>query len=122
MLSKPGAAMAGSGCAVPSSGSPTATPMRLRPKSKARTVRAERSGMSCFVLETCVVDAEQLHRLWQALFGRGVEKDGVLRLNREPGVLRKLLLELAGRPAGIAQRHQHALRAIAAPDRLEDVL
>src|SRR5712671_6230803 len=122
MASKPGAAIGASGCAVPSSGSPTATPMRLRPKSKARTVRAARSGMSCFIVQARVVDAEQLHRLRKALFGRDVEQDRVLRLDREPGVLRQLLLELAGGPAGIAERYQHALRAFAAADRFENVL
>src|SRR5258708_11689418 len=122
MASKPGAAIGGSGCAVPSSGSPTATPMRFRPKSKAKTVRAARSGMSCLILQARLVDAEQLHRLRQALFGRGVEEDRVLRLDREPGVLRQLLLELAGRPAGIPERPQHGLRDFARADRLANVL
>src|SRR5438874_10995837 len=103
MLSKPGAAIGGSGCAVPSSGSPTATPIRFKPKSKARTVRAERSGMSCFILQARVVDAEQLHRLGEALFGRDVEEDRIARFDRQPGVLRELLLELARRPARIAE-------------------
>src|SRR5437764_9438203 len=122
MASNPGAAIGGSGCAVRSSGSPTATPMRLRPKSKARTVRAMRSGMSRFVLEPRVVEAEQLHRLSEPLVRRNVEEDRVLRFDGEPGVLRELLLELAGRPAGIAERHQYALRAFAAADRFENVL
>src|SRR2546421_5007213 len=121
IASNPGAAIAGSGCAVPSSGSPTATPMRLRPKSKARTVREARSGMSRFVLEPREVDAKELHRLVEALLCRDVEQDRVLGFHREPGVLRQLLLELAGGPAGIAERHQHALRAFAATDRFEDV-
>src|SRR5688500_14582761 len=93
-----------SGCAVPSSGSPTATPMRLRPKSKARTVVAARSGMSRFVLQPPEVDAEKLHRRRQPLLGRRLEDDAVGRLHREPGVLRELVLELPGRPAGVAQR------------------
>src|SRR5690242_3225345 len=114
MESKPGAAIGGSGCAVPSSGSPTATPMRFKPKSKARTVRPRPSGMSRFVLQPREIDAEQLHRLRQTLFGRNVEEDCVLRFDGEPGVLRELLLQLAGRPPGIAERHQHALGAFAA--------
>src|SRR2546421_3922852 len=122
MASNPGAAIAGSGCAVPSSGSPTATPMRLRPKSKARTVRAVRSGMSRCVLEPRIVEAEQLHRLAEALLRRDVEQDRVFRFDGEPGVLRELLLELPGRPAGIAEGHQHALGAFAAADRFKDVL
>src|SRR5260221_2959585 len=121
MASKPGAAIGASGCAVPSSGSPTATPMRLRPKSKARTVRAARSGMSCFIVQARVGDAEQLHRLCKALFCRDVEQDRVLRLDREPGVLRQLLLELAGRPAAKAERDQHALLAFPTRDRIEHV-
>ena len=46
----------------------------------------------------------------------GIGRDG------EPGVLRDLLLELSRRPAGVAQRHEHVLRALAARDRLEHVL
>src|SRR5436309_404988 len=115
-------AMAGSGCAVASSGSPTATPMRFKPKSKARTVRAARSGMSRFVLQPRVVDAKQLHRLGKALFGRYVEEDGIARFDREPRVLRKLLLELAGRPARVAEGHEHAFGALAAADRFKNVL
>src|SRR2546421_7802056 len=121
MASKPGAAIAGSGCAVPSSGSPTATPMRFNPKSKARTVRPRASGMSCFVLQPREIEAEELHRLGQALFGRNVEEDRVLRFDRQPRVLRELLLELPRRPAGIAERHQHARGTFAAADRFEDV-
>jgi len=34
----------------------------------------------------------------------------------------ELVLELPGRPAGIAERHQHAPRAFAPADGLEDVL
>src|SRR4051812_46131292 len=122
MLSKPGALIAASGCAVPSSGSPTATPIRFKPKSKARTVRARPSGMSCRVLQPRVVEAEQFHRLRQALLGRNVEEDRVFRLDGEPGVLRKLLLELSRRPAGVAERHQHALGTFAAADGFQDVL
>src|SRR5258708_37802478 len=111
---------AGSGCVVPSSASPTATPIRLRPKSKARMV--PRSGMSRFVLQLRKVDAEELHRRRQALFGGRVENDAVARLDREPGVLRQLVLELSRRPSAAAQRHQEPCRALAAPHRLEDVL
>src|SRR5438874_274113 len=121
---------AGRGCAVRSSGSPTATPMRFKPKSKASTVREElarakrsaRSGMSRFVLQPRVVEAEKLHRSRQPLFGRRVEDDRVARLDRQPRVLRQLVLELSGRPAGIAEGDEHALGAFAAPDRFEDVL
>src|SRR5258708_22021582 len=120
MAPQPGAAIGGSGCAVPLSRSPTATPMRFRPKSKARTVRAARSGMSCFILQARLVDAQQLHRLAKALFGPDVEEDRVLRLDRYPRVLLQLLPELARRPAGIAERHPHARRAVAAADRLDD--
>src|SRR4051812_39374108 len=122
MLSKPGALIGASGCAVPSSGSPTATPIRFTPKSKARTVRARPSGMSRRVLQPRVIEAEQLHCPGQALFGRNVEEDGVFRFDGQPGVLRQLLLELSRRPAGIAERNQHALGAFAASDGFEDIL
>src|SRR5712672_244688 len=127
--SNPGAAIAGRGCAVPSSGSPTATPMRFRPKSKARTVctacpavRAPRSGMSRFVLQRREVEAEELHRRRQAFLGGRFEDDRVVRFDGEPGVLRDLVLQLTGGPPGVAQRDQHPLRALAASDRLENVL
>src|SRR5687768_595571 len=113
---------AGSGWAVRSSGSPTATPMRFKPKSNASMVRAARSGMSRCVLQPGEVHAEQLERRRQALLGRRVENDAVARFHRKPGVLRQLVLELPRRPAGVAQRHQDLLGPLAAPDRLEDVL
>src|SRR5713226_445643 len=115
-------ATAGSGCAMASSGSPTATPMRFKPKSKARTVRAARSGMSRFVLQPRVIEAEELHRRRQPLLGGRVEDDAVARLDGEPGILRQLVLELPAGPSGVAQGDQHLLRTLAAPDRLEDVL
>src|SRR5688572_9165884 len=119
MESNPGAEIGGRGCAVPSSGSPTATPIRFNPKSKARTVR---SGMPCRVLQSREIEAEELHRAWQALLRRHVEEDRVARLDREPRVLRQLVLELARGPAGVPEGHQHARRPFAAADRLEDVL
>src|SRR5689334_18226434 len=94
--------------------------MRLSPKSKARTV--PRSGMPCRVLQLRVIEAEQLHRRWQPLFGRRVEDDRVARLDGEPGVLRELVLKLSRRPAGVAQGDEQAPRAFAAPHGLEDVL
>src|SRR5262245_47143725 len=96
--------------------------MRFSPKSKARTVRARPSGMSRFILQPREIEAEEFHRRRQPLLGRRVEEDGVARLHREPGVLRQLVLELARRPAGVAQRDQKLLRPLAAADRLEDVL
>src|ERR1044072_6183118 len=91
-----------SGWAVRSSGSPTAIPMRFRPKSKARTVRPRRSGMSRFILQPREVEAEELHRRRQPRLGRRVEENAVARLDREPGVLRQLVLQLARRPARVA--------------------
>src|SRR5688572_671486 len=85
--------MAGNGCALRSSGSPTATPIRLRPKSKARMVRARGSGMSRFVLQPREIQAEEFHRRRQALFSRRFEDDAVARFHREPGILRQLVLE-----------------------------
>src|SRR6476661_8656982 len=99
--------------------------MRLRPKSKAKTVRAwDRaarpwSGMSCRVLQARIVEAEELHRRRQALLRRRLEEDAVARFHRQPGVLRELVLELPRRPAGVAQGDQHPARAFAAADRLK---
>src|SRR6185369_9584367 len=111
-----------SGWAVRSSGSPTAIPIRFRPKSKARTVRPRRSGMSRFILQPREVEAEELHRRRQPLLGRSVEQDAVARLDREPGVLRQLVLELARGPARVAERDEQLLRALAAAHRFEYVL
>src|SRR5947207_1341695 len=122
MWSKPGAVIGGRGCAVRSSGSPTATPIRLRPKSRARTVREARSGMPGFVLQPREVEAQELHGGRQALVRWHVEEDGVARLDGEPGVLRELVLELPRRPAGVTERHEHARGAFAAADGFENVL
>ena len=51
-----------------------------------------------------VVDAEQFHRRGEALLGGKVEDDRVARLDRQPGVLRELVLQLARRPAGVTER------------------
>src|SRR5512135_82327 len=138
----PIAAMGCSGCAVRSRASPTATPVRRSPKSNARTVESlseaemrdwggrvapawpdmRRSGMTRFVLQAGKIDAQQLHRRRQPLLDRRIEDDRVLGLDREPRVLRQLVLELARRPAGVAERHQDLGRAFAAADGLENVL
>src|SRR5262245_33693609 len=92
------AASGARGCAVPTSASPTATPMRCKPKSNARTVpaglRRACSGMSRLVGEPRVVQPEQLHRRGQALVGRKVEQDRVLRLDGQRRVLLARVLDL----------------------------
>ena len=44
------------------------------------------------------------------------------RAYREPAVLADLVLQLAGRPARIAQGHQHLLRSVALAQRVENIL
>ena len=67
-------------------------------------------------------DAEQPHRGRQPVFRLHLEHHARIGSNRQPGVRRELLLELAGGPAGVAERHQDVRRTFAAADRFEDVL
>src|SRR5512135_64757 len=69
-----------SGCAVPEIVLPTATPMRLVPKSKASKVPFTGggtlpSGMSGVLRQGCIVHAQLGHGGIQALFRRQVEHD-----------------------------------------------
>src|SRR5262249_2348814 len=53
----------------------------------------------------------------------GVRAEDQIKVSRamQPAVMLDLVLELAGRPAGIAEREDRALRPVAASDRLENV-
>src|SRR6185503_18867215 len=121
------ASMVASGCATRVNVFPTATPMRRVPKSNASTVasaslRTRRSPVAGGTGKPREVDAEQAHRGGQPALGRQVEQQVGVGLDGEPRILRELLLELAGLPAGVAERDEHVLRAFAAADGLEDVL
>src|SRR5688500_6488167 len=96
--------------------------MRFKPKSKARTVRATRSGMAHFVLQPREVEAGQFPRRAEAFHARRIEDDGVARYHGEPGVQRWFVPELARPPAGAAERDEDLLRSRAAPVALEHVL
>ena len=54
--------------------------------------------------------------------GGSVEHHVGVGIDGEPRVLPELLLELAGGPSRVAERHQHVARAVAAAERLEHVL
>src|SRR5688572_29379740 len=89
--------------------SPLAMPMRLRPKSKARTTMGcdwAWSGMSGKRGELPGFDAEQTQRGAPALFVGQIEDHALIGGNRQPGVVQQLLLELTGFPARVAQRDE----------------
>jgi hypothetical protein len=65
------------------------------------------SGVSGDVRELGEIHAEELHGGHQPLFGGQVEDDGQIGRYGEPGVLGEFVFELAGGPAGVAERHQH---------------
>ena len=67
------------------------------------------------------VDADLAQRLF--VFGVGVGAENQFRIGRamQPAVLLDFLFQLAGRPAGIAEREDGACRPVAARDRLEDI-
>src|SRR3954466_5147380 len=84
-----------------------------------------RPASSCvpgLLAEHARVDAQQPERALVALLDRGVEDDLRRGVDVEPAVAPELFLELAGRPAAVAERDQHAARAGTLCHRLEDVL
>ena len=106
---------------------PTATPMRRVPKSNASTVARGRWSRARHACPTSSDRREKSMPSRRIAAGSrcsagSVEHDVGVGLDREPRVLRELLLELAGRPAGVAERHEDVAGAVAAPDRLEHVL
>src|SRR5215468_948742 len=67
------------------------------------------------------VDADLAHRALVLGVGVGAEDQVAVGIAIEPAVLGDLVLELARRPARIAEREHRALRAGALRDRLQDV-
>src|SRR6185295_10510745 len=92
-----------------------------RLECSARGERAPGSGVAGLGREHADIDADLLQRLLVLALDVGPEDQ--LRIGRamQPAVLVDFLLELAGRPAGIAERQERAARPLAARDRLEDV-
>ena len=92
---------------------PTATPIRRVPKSNASTVasgdalRGHASRVPDVLGQAREVDAEQSHRGGQPPLGGRSNSTSGSACDREPRVLRELLLELARRPAGVAERDEH---------------
>src|SRR4051812_13020944 len=115
------AATVASGCAIRTSRSPTATPIRFSPKSNASTVVLKGSGVSCGVRELRVIDAEEAHCGGGPRVGGKIEDHFGLGVDGEPRVLRELMLELPRRPAGVAERDEYLPRSFVAPDGFEDV-
>src|SRR6478735_317982 len=66
-------------------------------------------------------DADLLHRTVVFRADVGAEDQFGVRAAMQPAVLLQLVLELARRPAGVAQRQDRAGRTVAACDRLENV-
>src|SRR5882757_7673987 len=135
----PAPAIVDSGRASRVSVLPMATPMRRSPKSKASNsagvingsaMKVKRSdgrpgpcgsGMTGLPRQARWFDTQQVQRRGEALLGRRLENDRGIGIDGEPRVRADLLLELAGTPARIAERHQHLLRSAAARDRFEHI-
>src|ERR1043165_4300547 len=79
------------------------------------------SGVAGFGREHAEIDADLAQRL--LVLGLGVLAEDEVEIGGavQPAVLVDLVLELAGRPARIAERQHGALRSVAARDRLKDV-
>src|SRR5262245_43820799 len=105
------------------------TPCRSDPASLRRASawcsRSRRLGsvlrVPGFAREHAQIDADLLQ--CPLVFAVGVLAENQLGIGRavQPAVMLDLVLELAGRPPGIAEREDRALRSLSARDRLEDV-
>src|SRR5690606_25882862 len=112
---------------------PTATPMRRAPTSKPSTVPSRRmpgtvrapgapgSGMAGVIGHARHVHADPASGTLPARLQRQPEQQFGIGGRGEPAVLAQLVLELAGAPAGAAQRDHRRARALAARQRLEHV-
>src|SRR6185437_8058844 len=89
-----------------------ANPAAAATRSCVARRRAEHAG----------VDAQKQERLAVSLRDRRVEDDAGLGGDVDPAVAAHFFLELAGRPAAVAERHEHPLRPRAAGKRLQHVL
>src|SRR5450830_1627404 len=101
-----------SGCACLIRVLPMATPMRFKPKSKARSVSTTISGATEVAAKHDRIDAQQGQRSGKALFHRQVKNDGGISLDREPAIGCQLAFELTGAPAGTAQTNEHLWRTV----------
>src|SRR5262245_58949886 len=79
------------------------------------------SGVAGLGREHAEMNADLLQRLVVLAVGVAAEDQLGIGGAMQPAVMLDLVLELARRPAGIAEREDRALRSVAAGDRLEDV-
>src|SRR5450830_886196 len=101
---------------------PIATPMRFKPKSKARSVSTEScSGPAEIAAEHDRVDAQQGQRCSEALLHRQVEDDGWIGFDGQPAVAAEFFFQLTGAPARTTQADQHLLRPVAVSDCFQHV-
>src|SRR5258708_5337246 len=120
-------AMAGRGAAVQVSVSPAASPIRLRPKSKARTVwtggvgGSAPSSMPGHETQAINVDSHQPPRAEPPFFERQLEHDARVDRHRQPGVFAHLALELSGLPTRIPEGDERIHATLAAPHRGQHV-
>ena len=114
------ARMTVSGWACSSKISPTATPMRFSPKSKANIVPSV-GGQFQLIGIVGKTDTECAHGRGQTLFERQTKEDVRLGGYGQPGILPELIFQLSGRPAGVAECDQYFARITFAADRLQDV-
>src|SRR6185437_1210940 len=125
-------AAAGRGAARPVSVSPAAMPIRLRPKSNARTacagweaaIRSRGSGIAgdgAHLADLVAIEADELPRALPTLLEGHAEHDALVGGHRQPGVLADLALELARIPAGIPEGYEGIRRSVAARHCLQNV-
>src|SRR5512146_484959 len=112
---------AGRGAAVAVSVSPAAMPMRLSPKSKARTASTGFSGMPGDQAQPVDIDAEEPPGAGPALLVGQLEDHAHIDGHGGPGVFAHLALELAGFPARVAESDERIARTFAAGHRGEHV-
>src|SRR5262252_7973645 len=86
-----------------------------------RASLAEALRVPALARELAEVDADLAHRALVLRVGVAAEDQLLVGIAVEPAVLGDLVLELARRPARIAEREHGALRARALRDRLQDV-
>src|SRR5262249_13712523 len=107
-------ASAAIGAALRVSVSPPASPIRLSPKSKARTVcgcLSVASGMPGHEAQPLDVDSQQPPGAEPAVLKRQLEDDARIDRHGQPRVVADLAFELTGFPSGIAERDECVQRA-----------
>src|ERR1019366_1070274 len=104
---------------------PIDSPVAMGPGSRSLTLawpgRSEELSVPGFARQLAQIDADLAQRLVVFAIGVGAEDQFRIGGAMQPAVRLDFVFQLPGRPAGIAEREDGALRPVAARDRLEDV-